>query len=214
MMRKILLMLACFAATSCATTEESYISYLHKKGVTETAIDGFQHCHGYGCKEIAKLSLSDSDWQEIDALFAPSSSSAEEERSRISPAIGIFETSVGSIAGTAVDQYGTFRKLGRYQLDCVDESTNTTIYLTLLKSKGYLKFHKIEPPSVRLPIINAGRWPHQTAVISEIDSSAFYVVDSWFHDNGYAAEIVTLREWKDGWKPEHNQRHGDSSDKE
>ncbi len=211
---KIILILACFAAASCATTEDSYLSYLHKKGVTETSIDGFQHCHGYGCKEISKLTLSDSDWREIDALFMPLSQNAEEERARLAPSIGIFETKVGALAGTASDRYGTFHKLGQYQHDCVDESTNTTIYLALLRSKRYLNFHKIEPPSVRLPLIHAGRWPHQTAVISETGNGKLYAVDSWFHDNGYDAEILPLQEWKNGWKPARAQRHGDSSDKE
>jgi hypothetical protein len=87
------------------------------------------------------------------------------------------------------------------QHDCVDESLNTTIYLTLLEQKGLLRHHNVEDPTVRLPIIHSGRWPHQTAVISEIETSKFYAVDSWFHDNGAKAEIVPLRKWKDGWKP-------------
>ena len=70
-----------------------------------------------------------------------------------------------------------------------------------MQQKGLLKFHTVQSPTVRLPIIHAGRWPHQTAVISQNKNGQFYAVDSWFQDNGSPAEIVRLETWKDGWKP-------------
>lgn len=127
--------------------------------------------------------------------------SPEAERERIKTAIGLFEQKVGAKTGTSVDIHGTFFKTGKYQLDCVDESTNTTVYLSLLQQKGLIRFHRVEGPSVRLPLIHAGRWPHQTAVITELNTSEFFAVDSWFHDNGAPAEIISLKEWKEGWKP-------------
>lgn len=133
-------------------------------------------------------------------LYAPLQS-PEAERERIKTAIGLFEQKVGAKTGTSVDIHGTFFKTGKYQLDCVDESTNTTVYLSLLQQKGLIRFHRVEGPSVRLPLIHAGRWPHQTAVITELNTSEFFAVDSWFHDNGAPAEIISLKEWKEGWKP-------------
>lgn len=88
------------------------------------------------------------------------------------------------------------------QHDCVDESLNTTIYLTLLERKGLLKFHSVGTPTVRLPLIHAGRWPHQTATMIDTQSQIPYAVDSWFHDNGFPAEIIALEKWKKGWKPD------------
>ncbi|MCK5284082.1 MAG: hypothetical protein KAJ86_00700 [Alphaproteobacteria bacterium] len=210
----IICLITCFLTTSCATKKESYQFHLKNKGVDEISPEQFKQCHGYGCKEIANVQLSNTDWKNINNFFTPAPHNAKNERIAIAKAIGAFENIVGEKTGTLADQYGTFRKLGKFQLDCVDESINTTIYMSLLESKDYIKFHKIEPPSARLPIIHAGRWPHQTATISEIKTSIFYAVDSWFHDNGYAAEIVTLREWKNGWKPKYVLRHGDSYNKE
>ena len=194
---------ATFLLVACAsTTETSYQTYLGKKGLGQQTQAQFQHCHGYGCKFIKDVTWTQSDWAEVEKLFQPQAQTPEAERTQIKNAIAIFEQKVGSQTGTHEDQWGTFRKTGTYQHDCVDESTNTTIYLSLLQQRGLMKLHRVEPPSARFPLIHAGRWPHQTAVISETDTGAFHVVDSWFHDNGYPPEIVSLKEWKEGWKPD------------
>lgn len=41
---------------------------------------------------------------------------------------------------------------------------------------------------------------HNTIII-ETQSQKRYAVDSWFHNNGQPAEIITLEKWKKGWKP-------------
>ena len=46
-----------------------------------------------------------------------------------------------------------------------------------------------------------GAWPHQSAVVLEIASGKAYAVDSWFEDNGRAAHVVPLEQWRAGWKP-------------
>ncbi|MCB1652157.1 MAG: hypothetical protein KDI46_08900 [Alphaproteobacteria bacterium] len=189
--------------SACAgTTDPNYQYYLQKKGLDTPIPQHFQHCHGYGCKHISVVNFTQNDWQEFEKLFSPPPPNAAAERKRIARAIALFEQKVGRITGTDEDIWGTFQKTGPYQLDCVDESTNTTIYLSLLEQEGLLRFHRIEAPTARVPILHAGRWPHQTALISETDTSRFFVVDSWFHNNGELPEIVPLKDWKAGWKPE------------
>lgn len=200
-MKKILPLLSLSLLSACASTQApSYEFYLKKKGLGEQTPQSFQHCHGYGCKYIADVTFTDEDWKTVRAAFGKPKT-VEAEREAIKNAIAVFEQKVGDQTGTHVDQWGTFRKTGHYQLDCVDESTNTTVYLELLAQQGLMQRHKVESPSARFPIIHSGRWPHQTAVISEIETGAFYVVDSWFHDNGNPPEIVDLKQWKEGWKP-------------
>ena len=127
--------------------------------------------------------------------------SAEIERGRIATAIGLIEIVVGRKTGTSQDEAGTLNAVsGNYQLDCIDETTNTSIYLTLLARAGYLKWHKLEGWAGRGALID-GAWPHQTAVILELQSKRPYAVDSWFEDNGRAAHVVPLDEWRAGWKP-------------
>jgi hypothetical protein len=190
-----------FALTACSSGPGDYKSYLESREVGLSTPGNIRHCHGYGCQRISNVNISEKDWRRITAAFRQHTKDAVTERQKISKAIGLFEQAVGPLAGTQFDERGTFRKTGDYQLDCVDESTNTTTYLSLLENAGLLKFHTLAGPTMRLPIIHAGRWPHQTAVIRENSSGTLYAVDSWFRDNGMPADIISLKEWKEGWKP-------------
>ncbi len=51
-------------------------------------------------------------------------------------------------------------------MDCIDESINTTLYLTMFQKFGLLREHQVEDRATRGWFI--GGWPHTTAVISEI----------------------------------------------
>ena len=193
----------CLLLSACAAGEHApYKYYLQGKGLdAEVKSEKFQHCYGYGCDKVVTTSLNAEDWQEIESIFTPSPKTYKHEQDAIKSAIALFEHKVGARTGTEKDQWGTFQNTGQFQQDCVDESTNTTIYLALLEERGLLKHHYIERPQSRLPLLHAGRWPHQTAVISEKRSRAPYAVDSWFHDNGHPPEIIPLKQWKEGWKP-------------
>lgn len=189
--------------SGCAAGEgRDYQAYLDGREIGRPTVQSFRHCQDYGCRVKYEVGLSAGEIRPVKKIFTPPPKTPEKERAAIARAIGAFERIVGKKTKTAQDQAGTFRKTGPGQLDCVDESTNTTVYLLLLKEKGWLKFHEVAAPASRVPIINAGRWPHQTAVIRETATGGLFAADSWFHDNGADAEIVPLERWKDGWKPE------------
>lgn len=155
--------------------------------------------------------LTEKEWTNIHMLFTPAPQSAAQERERISQSIALFETYVGARTGTEVDGYGTFRNMGNFHHDCVDESTNTTVYLIMLRDRGLITFHTLAAPDTRFPLINGGRWPHKTAVIRDTRTHDRYAVDSWFHDNGFPAEVISMNSWKKGWKPEENFERGSDS---
>lgn len=201
MKRLSLLWGAVILLSGCTASSQTHLNYMTNKGLDTQIPEHFQHCHGYGCKLITDIDFKQADWAPIENVFKPLPKTPEQEREAIKQAIAIFEYRVGQIAGTDADIGGTFKKLGNNQLDCVDESTNTTVYLSLLQQKGLLRHHQIESPSVRLPIIDSGRWPHQTAVITELETSKFFAVDSWFYNNGHPPEIIPLRDWKEGKTP-------------
>ncbi len=205
-MKKLLPFVVILTLTACNAgypVTPPYSGYLTTKGLkADQNPMQFEHCHGYGCDKISEVTLTETDWREIEQAFQPPPYWYKEERAAIAKAIAIFEQKAGEQTGTSADKWGTFRNMGKGQLDCVDEATNTTIYLMLLQQRGLIKYHIVESPATRFPIIHSGRWPHQTAVISETPSKAPYVVDSWFHDNGEPPEIVPLKQWKEGWKPD------------
>jgi hypothetical protein len=188
--------------SGCTSPQSTPDSYLAGRGLVKETPERFTHCQAYGCIKKTHITMTDKDWRPFVKIFKPKPKNAEQERARIAKAIGLFERRIGPITGTTTDKAGTFGTLGPGQLDCVDESTNTTTYISLLQQKGLLKFHTVQAPTMRLPLIHAGRWPHQTAVILEKKTGVLYAVDSWFRDNGTPADIAPLKTWKGGWKPE------------
>lgn len=185
----------------CATGHDDHLTYLAGRGLEAPKVERFPHCRGYGCRITDYLSLTDTEWAEVESFFTPVAS-AEAERAAIARAIATFETIIGSKNGTVSERAGTYIRLGDTQHDCHDESINTTIYLDLLAQKKLLRFHDVGTPQGRFPILARGLGPHQTAVITDKASSERYAVDSWFHDNGAPAEVVPFKAWFYGWRPD------------
>ena len=190
-----------FTLGACSAPGGKYDQMMAERGVAGASREAFTICHGHGCRLRSQVGLSEREWDPVADLFAEPAASAAIERGRIASAIGLFETAVGRKAGTSKDRGGTFNALsGNDQFDCVDETTNTSVYLTLLAKAGYLKWHKLEGWAGRGALLD-GSWPHQSAVIRELRSKQVYAVDSWFEDNGRAAHVVPLADWRDGWSP-------------
>lgn len=176
-----------------------YRPYLVKKKIHEITPENIPLCHGYGCRLKSYTRLTKAEWKQIGQYFKTGRTPAQ-ERAALSKATGKFEQIVGKKIGTRTDKAGTYDKLGDDQLDCVDESVNTTILLALLDQKKLLKHHDISNISARIPVLGGGLF-HQTAVIVERQTGKRYAVDSWFHDNGHNADIVPLDDWLYGWRP-------------
>lgn len=170
------------------------------------AIEGFPFCDGGTCAEVRTVGLDAAEWQQVRTLFEPAPASAEAERAVLREAIGLMERLVGPKTGTATDRAGTFGNSAYPgQLDCNDEASNSTTYMKLMANDGLLRFHRIEDTKTRGGFLIFGR--HSTAAISELESGVLYAVDSWFHDNGAAAEILPLEQWKGGWRPLQSAAH-------
>ena len=164
--------------------------------------DNFTVCYGNTCKYIVPVALSEREWNEIRDIFIPPAVSAAEEREKIRIAIGRFESIIGDKTGTSGDKGENIPGLGlKGQMDCIDEATNTSVYLTLLQDQQLLQWHHVQLRTNRgFETLQA---PHFTAVISDDESGSEYAVDSWFLDNGQPPFIVPLSVWKQGWRP-HN----------
>ena len=186
---------------ACSAPGGDYDRMMADRHVVGARQNAFNICHGHGCRLRSQVGLTDLEWDPVADLFAEPAPNARIERGRIAMAIGILEAAVGPKAGTSGDRGGTFNAVsGNDQFDCFDETTNTSVYLTLLARAGYLKWHKLQGWAGRGALID-GAWPHQTAVVEEIATGKNYAVDSWFEDNGRAAHVVPLDQWRDGWRP-------------
>lgn len=157
-------------------------------------------CLGHSCATVVTDTLSDSEWLEVTAPLRRPPGGAADERAAIGRSMARFETVVGRHTGTSGDRGRNIAGFGQPgQLDCIDESTNTTTYLKLLERDGLLRYHRVAARATRLGLFVG--MPHSTAVIEELDSGGRYVVDSWFHDNGRPPHIVRLEDWRSGQDP-------------
>lgn len=161
--------------------------------------------YGKGAVEPTAFVVSEAAWGRIAAMFEEEAAlDAAAERERIAMAIGEFERIAGQQGPTWADRAGNnWPRLtgveGVGQMDCVDESTNTTNYLVLLEQEGLLRRHEVMTPVRRYRYIIAA---HRTAVVREVETGELFAVDSWFKDNGRPAVVQELGVWRSGREDE------------
>jgi len=171
--------------------------FMHAEIITEPSRDRYTVCFDHSCTTVVNDSLKQDEWETaIQALRKPAATAAD-ERQAIARSIAVFEDIVGRHTGMYRDKGGNLRGVGPPgQLDCIDESTNTTTYLRLLEHAGLLQWHRVLETSTRFGLLIG--MPHTTAVIEESDSEVRYAVDSWLLDNGMPPYIEKLAIWKSG----------------
>jgi hypothetical protein len=169
--------------------------------ITDPAPGKFSVCHGFSCAQVTQVGLNDAQWFAVTSVFEHAAATPEEERAQIAQAIGKFETIVGVLAGTSGD-LGENSISGldlSGQMDCIDESTNTTTYLRILVKAGFLRWHRVEDRVTRGWFLFG--WPHTTAVVSEREGGRRWAIDSWFFANGHPPAVAPLEVWQRGWRP-------------
>ncbi|QMU60235.1 MAG: hypothetical protein GKR92_00390 [Gammaproteobacteria bacterium] len=203
------LVLGSFCAFGKGMPNASEIARLHVKKLhdSETIFDlnSLPVCSRYGCLKITNVSLTNEQWGSVVAAFNTRTVSAAKERKLLSVVIGQIEAIVGAKNNTHSDVGGTFNiylnpgQGKSEQMDCIDESANTLLYLRILQQQRKLYWHDIYGLSGRGGI-RAG-YPHTAVLIIDKKTGQKYIIDSWFHDNGEPAEVVPHKVWKKGWKP-------------
>lgn len=153
-------------------------------------------CHGFGCARRTSVALSERNLATLRAILAKGRSSPKAERRAIGDAVAWMEKAVAPVVGSTNDIGGLdLRNAGvAGQMDCIDESTNTTSYLLLAEKRGFLKYHSVQRPVARGFFLD-GRYPHATAVVTEVGSGQKYAVDSWRKPNGERPIIMPLELW-------------------
>ena len=200
-MVKILLSSALFIMlTGCGTTTAERVKA--SVGAPSPLVNAFSHCSAYGCQKVQQVSLELDEWQSVISLFDDMPTSPEQERETLQIAIARMEQIVGPKTGTNDDiaKSWLFTFVPKGQLDCIDESINTTTYLNLLNDAGFIKYHDIGKIALR-----GGGFSfmllHNTATLIDKKDGSEYTMDSWFRANGVAPDVVPLDEWLSGWGP-------------
>ncbi|MCB1419515.1 MAG: hypothetical protein KDJ74_11150 [Notoacmeibacter sp.] len=152
-------------------------------------------CHGYGCQFRKSLTLSAADEKKLSSIMAAGARSASAERKAMASAIAFLEKRSVQVLGTRDFAKAALTGGGRVgQMDCIDESTNSTTFLKHMASRDLLRHHRVEKPTSRGVMVD-GRYPHWTAVISAKNGDK-WAVDSWFEPGGGKPDIMPLPEWR------------------
>ena len=154
-------------------------------------------CYDFGCRSTSRITLSETEWRSVYSLF--SAEDAVSERKKMKLAIAQMETLVGRHSpvhrdlamNLPVDRAAS--QLFPGQLDCIDESINTTRFLTLFADQGLIRFHRVLDRAYRRSFLTQ----HWAAQIEELESGRRFVIDSWFEGNGQPPILVSSERWHD-----------------
>lgn len=157
-------------------------------------------CSGYGCQTQSPLRFGPEQVKTLAEIMRKTkqADTPAEERRAVAYAVGWMEAYAGEKVGTKDDRPGMdYDGSGDPgQLDCVDEATNTTSYLTILQSNSLLKHHTVGRPFSRGNILlGVSNWPHWTGVLWETGSKQKWAVDSWIGPNGENPAVVEAEKW-------------------
>ena len=162
-------------------------------------------CYNYGCLAEAEAEFDEPQLTRVRALLG-TAESAEDERERVAVAIGWLLGWAGRQTPIAADRGGNYADDGvRGRMDCIDHSTTTTRLLRLLEARGWLRFHRVLDPVLRVRFLFDAHYSAQIEELPEVagdeataDAAARHVVDSWFRDNGQPAVVLPLPRWLAG----------------
>jgi hypothetical protein len=155
----------------------------------------FIYCYGYGCRLTMRLGFNKHEWNSISKIFKKKSKTAKIEQKKIAKAIALMEKYTGVLAGTSEDlAKAPIVRKNAQELDCIDETLNTTKYLKFLEADHLLKWYQTGNPTHKGYFIN-GVYPHNTATLKDKETGEIYVVDSYMFQNGKMPIIQSLKEW-------------------
>ena len=162
-------------------------------------------CFNYGCLAQTEVEYGDGPLSQLDQLFTRVATPAA-ERDAISEAVARLLGWAGQQSPIVADRGGNYADDAVYgRMDCIDHSTTTTRLLRVMERRGWLRFHRVLEPALRLRLVV---FQHYSAQIEELVPVATdatperFVVDSWFFDNGHPAAVIPLAAWMAGEGPD------------
>jgi hypothetical protein len=159
-------------------------------------------CHGYACRFVTPVALSSEEWGGIRRTLDSPAANAAAEREQVGRAVAQLTLVAGKHAGLAVRQRRELiNRSDPSQLDCVDETVNSTSYLMLLSRAGLLRWHRVGAPAHRGTLITLD--VANTPVLIETASGRSFAVDTAFADPGLPPYIVPIETWLAAVIPEY-----------
>lgn len=157
-------------------------------------------CHAFGCQRQTTVRLTEQDVAALAGIMASGAESPAAERAALAEAVMWMEERVGHEVGSHNDIGGLdMQNAGRPgQMDCLDETTNTTTTMLLLAENGLLQHHTPGYPVARGFFLD-GRYPHATAVLQETATGNDWAIDPWPYANAENVDVMPLEDWYNSW---------------
>ncbi|WP_414473387.1 hypothetical protein [Microvirga sp. M2] len=154
-------------------------------------------CHGYGCSRRQAVSVDGAWLGRATALLRAARASSSSERNALAQVVSSYTAYLAASIGGKPDLPGSPARMSGVhgQMDCLDETANTTSLLIVLETKGLLAHHQVKRPESRGFFLD-GRYPHYSAVIVEKGSGQEWAVDPWRRAPGQRPEILPLGQWR------------------
>jgi hypothetical protein len=172
-------------------------SWFSQQGYVTPAGHRIIACHGYGCSRRLALSVDGAWFGRARAALKAGQGSPEAERRALGDVIRTYTAYLAASFGGKPDDPGSPAGMSGVngQMDCLDETANTTSLLLVLQDEGLLAHHVVEHPESRGFFFD-GRYPHFTAVIAEKRTGSAWAVDPWAKAPGQRPEILPLDQWR------------------
>ena len=192
-------LLAGQAALSSTDAEASQRaqSWFGENGYVAPTSNRIIACHGYGCARRVALAVDSSWLGRAGALMRAGWSSPDAERRALAEVVKTYTAYLARQFGGAPDAPRSPPQMSGVhgQMDCIDETANTTSLLLVLEAQGLLRHHRVERPQSRGLFID-GRYPHVTAIIAEERTGKEWAVDPWTKAPGQRPDILPLSQWR------------------
>jgi hypothetical protein len=171
--------------------------WFNERGYVEPAGGRIIACHGYGCTRRLALSVDGGLLSRASGMLRSAQGSPAAERQALAEVIRSYTAYLAASLGGKPDVPGSPAHMSGVhgQMDCLDETANTTSLLLVLQERGLLAHHVVEHPESRGFFLD-GRYPHFTAVITEKRTGAGWAVDPWKKAPGQRPEILPLDRWR------------------
>jgi len=189
--------LSVLSLPSPASASQAALNWFKSQGYVGPTGTRIIACHGYGCSRRLVLSVDGAWLSRASALLKAGSASPEAERRALAQVISAYTAYLAASIGGRPDVPGSPAGLSGVpgQMDCLDETANTTSLLLVLQEQGLLTYHEVEPPESRGFFLD-GRYPHFTAIIADKRTGEEWAVDPWRRSPGQRPEILPLVQWR------------------
>ncbi|WP_154661144.1 hypothetical protein [Microvirga lotononidis] len=172
-------------------------SWFNQQGYVGPSGSRIIACHGYGCVRRMAISVDGAWLSRAREMLRSNQGSPDAERQALSEVIRSYTAYLSTSLGGKPDVPGSPPQMsGVYgQMDCLDETANTTSVLLVLQEQGLLAHHVVQYPESRGFFLD-GRYPHFTAVITEKRTGTAWAVDPWKKAPGQRPDILPLTRWR------------------